>query len=467
MQINHRARLPLTTVGSLSMALMCLSGCSAGPDYVRPQVNLPAQYQLAEGWKLAQPGEATVGGTWWEVYGDPALNALVPEVKINNQNVAQAEANYREASATLDQARAGVWPSVSATVSGNHSGGSAASSTSSHTLGINGSWAPDLWGKLSRQVDADRANAAASQAELAAALLSAQGVLVSSYFQLRFNEAQHELLAQTIANNERSLAITRHQYEAGMVAKADVVQAEAQLLSVRAQQADLAVQHEQLLHAMAVLLGKAPGEIHLPAGKAPDTLPGLPKAGLPSDLLERRPDIAAAERRVAAANAAIGVAHAALYPSLSLTASAGLQGRGLTPWMDAPTHVWSLGFNAAQLLIDGGAYRAAERAARANYDTTVAGYRQTVLSGLQSVADNLSTLDALANEARLQAEALTAARESARLVHNQYQAGTVSYLNVAVADSNALTAEINALAIRNRQFQAHVALIQNLGGGAE
>jgi NodT family efflux transporter outer membrane factor (OMF) lipoprotein len=460
----------LTVRFSLALLPLCLCACATGPDYVRPKLDLPTQYKEDAGWKTATPRDTEARGNWWEIYGNSELNGLMPQLRINNQNVAQAEAAYRQAQALTQQARAGYFPTITATAdaSKNHSSGGSSTTTSgsSHALALNASWAPDVWGKVRRQVEAGNAAEQASAADLAAALLSAQGELAADYFQLRVVDAQAALLDKTVTAYQRSLQITRNQYAAGIVTRADVAQAETQALSTQAALLDLGVQRAQLEHAIALLLGQAPERFSLPVAPLQASLPGIPASGLPSDLLERRPDIAAAERRVAAANADIGVARSAYFPALTLSGSAGLQGAGLTQWLDAPTRVWSLGAGLAQTLFQGGLQKAATAAAVAAYDGTVAQYRQTVLGDLQEVEDNLATLRVLEQEATVQAAAVKAAEDAASLAMNQYKAGTTSYLTVATAQATALSNERAALNITSRQFAAHVLLIEGLGGSA-
>ena len=458
----------------LALLPLCLAACAVGPDYVKPRLDLPAQYKEDAGWKPATPRDTEARGNWWEVYGDPQLNQLMPQVRINNQNVAQAEAAYRQAQALTAEARAGYFPTISATAnanrnssstsSGSAQAGSITTSGSSHALALGASWEPDLWGKVRRQVEAGKAGEEASAGDLAAAVLSAQAALATDYFQLRIDDAQAELLGNTLTGYQQSLKITQNEYNAGTVTQADVAQADTQLQSTQAAQIDIGVQRAQLEHAIALLVGQAPERFSLPVAPLHMSLPAIPASGLPSDLLERRPDIAAAERRVAAANADIGVAKSAYYPALTLSGSAGLQGAGLGQWLDAPTRVWSLGAGLAQTIFEGGLQKAATNGAIAAYDGTVAQYRQTVLGDLQEVEDNLAALRILEQEATVQALAVKDAQDAARLALNQYQAGTVSYLTVVTAQATEQSTETTALSIEGRRFAAHVLLIEGLGG---
>lgn len=460
---------PATCLPLLVSAL--LAGCSVGPDYVRPSVDVPAAYREAAGWKVAEPqDEQAARSAWWEFFADPLLNELVAQVAIGNQNIRAAEAQYRQAVALLDSASAARWPTLSSGVS--NSRGVAASGTSTTAgsirttdrLNLSSAWEADLWGRLGRNVEANDSNAAASAADLAAARLSAQAALAASYLQLRINDAQQRLLTSTIAAFQRSWEITRNRYQAGVVSQADVAQAESQLHSTQAQATDLGIQRAQLEHAIAILLGQPPSAFSLPPQDSVPAVPALP-ASLPASLLERRPDVAAAERRVAAANAQIGVAQAAFFPSLSLSAGGGYQNNSFTNLVSAPNRFWSFGPALALTLFDGGARAALKDQASANHERTVATYRQTVLAALQEVEDQLVSLRILDLEKDSQQKASRAARQFEELTTNQYLAGTVSYLNVATAQAAALSAERASLDLRNRQLLASVALLKATGGG--
>lgn len=462
------------TLRLLPLALAAaLSACAVGPDYVQPKTALQTgSYKEEAGWKPAQPRDTEARGKWWEVYGDSQLNALMDQVQVNNLNVQQAEAQYRQARAAAQVARAGFFPTVSAAASANRNNSSnknsSAGSVSSTTtnLGLDASWEPDIWGKVRRSSEAGNASLQASAADLAAATLSAQAELAQDYFQLRVLDAQADLYAKNIEGYQRSLTITQNQYKVGIVTRADVAQAQTQLQSTQAQAMDLGVQRAQLEHAIAILLGKPPADFTLAKAALPASIPAVPAAGLPSDLLERRPDIAAAERRVAAANANIGVAKAAYYPSLTLSGSIGLQGNSLSQWFNAPTRVWSLGASLAETLFEGGLRKAQTDSAIAAYDATVAQYKLTVLGGLQEVEDNLVALRVLEEEAKVQDQAVKAAQDAETLALNQYKAGTANYLAVVTAQSTALSNERSALQLLGRQYSAHVLLIKALGGSA-
>ena len=449
----------------LMLALAVLSGCAAGPDYHRPAVATPAAYKEARGWKRAQPQDQAPRGEWWAVYGAAQLDALVPQVAVSHQNVIAAAAQVRQAQALLGSARAAYFPTLSAGLSASR--GRALTQTNavsdSDRLSLSAGWEADLWGRIARSVEASGAQAQASSADLRSALLSAQATLVESYLQLRVNDAERRLLEQTIAAYRRSLAITRNQYRAGIVGRSDVAQAETQLESTQAQAIDLGVARAQLEHAIAVLLGRPPADFSLASTGTLPRLPTIP-VGLPADLLERRPDIAAAERRMAAANAQIGVAQAAYFPDLSFSASGGFQNSSFAQLTTLPNRFWSLGPSLALSLFDGGARSAQKQQAVAAYDASVAGYRQTVLAAFQEVEDNLAALRILAEEARAQDSARKSAAEALRLAENQYRAGTVSYLNVVVAQTAALGADRASLAIAGNRLVASVSLQKALGG---
>lgn len=462
-------------------ACLLLGACAAGPDYQRPDVATPAAFKEMQGWKTAQPQDQELRGKWWEMFGDPLLNALEEQVEISNQNLAQAEAQYRQAQALVRSARAGLFPSLSANVgvdrsaggirgaNANTSAAAAALSRSSapsnnYSLSFDAGWEPDLWGRLRRTVEANRASAEASAADLQAARLSAQAQLAQDYLQLRVLDAQQQLLEDTIATYQKSLQLTQNQYAAGVVAKVDVIQAQTQLKSTQAQALDVGVQRAQMEHAIALLAGQPASTFSIARAPNVAVAPAIP-AGVPSALLERRPDIAGAERRMAAANAQIGVARAAWFPALTLSASAGFQSSSFADWLSLPNRIWSLGPALAQTLFDAGLRRAQSDAAIAAYDADVAAYRQTVLAGFSEVEDNLAALRILEHEAQVQNEALQLARQSVALTLNQYKAGTVSYLNVATVQATALASENTALGILNRRLAASVLLIKALGGG--
>jgi len=456
-------------------ATIALFGCSAGPNYVRPPVETPSAYKEAQGWKQAEPRDEQPRGNWWETFNDPQLNALVTQVAVTNQTIKAAEARVREAQALTQQARAAFFPIVTANASATRSSsgrgtivGSTVSSSggvrNNYNVALDINWEVDLWGKVRRTVEASEATAEASTADLEAAELSAQAQLAMDYFLLRVQDADIRLLQDTVGAYEKSLQLTRNQYAVGVAGRADVAQAETQLKSTQAQAIDAAVQRAQLEHAIAILVGKPPAEFSIAAEAVPTVFPAIPLE-LPSELLERRPDIAAAERRAAAANAQIGVAESAFFPAVTLSATGGFQSSLLSQLFTLPSRYWSIGPALAQIVFDAGLRRAQTAQAIATYDENVANYRQTVLTGFQEVEDNLAALRILEQEAAVQDEAVKAARESLVIVLNQYRAGTANYLAVVVIQAAALSNERAAINILGRRLTASVTLIKALGGG--
>jgi NodT family efflux transporter outer membrane factor (OMF) lipoprotein len=451
------------------VASATLAACAVGPDYKRPAVDAPAAFKEAPaGWKPAEPQDAQARSNWWEVFGDSGLNALVERVAGANQTLRQALANYNRADALARQARAGFFPTVSAGASTSRGssvpgGGGVTTNQASLSAG----WEPDLWGRVRRSVESEDASVAASRADLESTRLSLQAQVVQNYFQLRIADAQRALLDEAVQAYTRSLELTRNRYTQGVVTRADVVQAQAQLAAAQAQWTEVDIARAQLEHAIATLVGVAPAALAIapqPERVQAVTLPSIP-AVLPSQLLERRPDVAGAERRVAAANAQIGVARAAWFPVLDLSGSVGYRSARWSDLIGAPNRVWSLGAALAETIFDGGARSAAVDAANAAYDASVAAYRQTVLSAFQEVEDNLAVLRVLADEAGYQREAVRAAREALDLTTNQYKAGTVSYLNVINAQTTLLGNQQSELNLHSRQLVASAVLIRALGGG--
>ena len=394
---------------TLALPLLLAAGCAIGPDYVRPSVDTPAAFKELAGWKAAQPRDDIARGQWWELYQDPLLNELEAQVSIGNQNLAQAEAQVRAARALAQAARAGYFPSLAGNVSSTRSGGQATGTLHHHVLSLDASWEADIWGRIRRSVESAEASTQAAAGDLASARLSAQASLAQDYFQLRGLDSQKQLLDDTVNAYAKSLQLTRNRYAAGVAAKADVVQAQAQLKTTEAQALDVGVQRAQLEHAIALLIGKPAAQFSLPPAPL-NAVPAVVPAGVPSQLLERRPDVAAAQRRVAAANAQIGVAQAAYFPDLTLSASGGFASASFAQWLTVPSRVWSLGPALAATLFDAGRRRALTDQAIANYDAEVAAYRQTVLSAFVEVEDNLAALRILEQEAQVQDEALQAAR---------------------------------------------------------
>ncbi len=469
---NSMMRASARLVATVALTAM-LGGCMVGPDYVRPTPPVPPAYKEAVDWKVAQPSDNAPRGNWWEVFGDADLNALVAQVDISNQTVLAAEARVREARAATQAATAALFPLVTANASAARSGrGAGSNSVTNARSGVNNtfnvaldaSWEVDLWGGIRRSVEASSATAEATEADLAGATLSAQGLLAQDYLLLRVEDAQISLFKETVAAYERSLQLTRNQYAAGTVTRGDVAQAETQLKATQAQAVDAALTRAQLEHAIAVLAGKPPAELSIAPKALVAVFPEIPVT-VPSALLERRPDIAAAERRAASANAQIGVAQAAFFPALTLSATGGFQNSMLSNLLSLPSRYWSLGAALAQTVFDAGLRSAQKAQAIATYDETVANYRSTVLNGFQDVEDNLAALTLLAQEAAFQDDAVKSARQAMTIAINQYRAGTANYLAVVVLQAAALNNERTALAIQARRLTASVGLIKALGGG--
>ena len=467
-------KMPLQPVAAAVLALS-LSACTLGPDYQRPELPVAAEFKQAEGWKPASPADVLARGEWWRLYGDAELDALVGRLNVDNQNLAAAEAQFRQARALVRGARSQLFPILSGSAgvtrsaqgsgSSDTSGGSFGSGVSeSYEAGLSASWEADIWGRLRRNLEANRASMQASAADLAAVRLSLQAELVQTYLQLRVIDEHQRLLDQTVAAYARSLRLTENQYRAGIVPKSDVTQAQTQLKSTQAQAIDLRWQRAQMEHAIAVLIGVAPSELDIAVREDIPALPGVPLA-VPSQLLERRPDIASAERQVMAANANIGVAEAAWYPDLTLSASGGYRNSSFSDLFSVPNRFWSLGPQLALTLLDFGSRRAELERAEASYDQTVATYRQTVLDSFREVEDYLVQLRVLEEEAVVQREALEAAQESLRLIENQYRAGTVDFLSVVTVQTTALNNERTNLTLLGDRLTASVLLIAALGGG--
>ncbi len=448
---------------ALVFATLSLDGCVLGPDYTRPAIDMPTDFKEARNWKSAEPSEDKPRGNWWEVFGDPTLNTLVAQVDASNQDVQLALAQYRQAQAAAQEARAGFFPDVGVSASANRSD-TRNQISNGFNLGLDASWEPDLWGGVARGVEAGNATLQSNAALLAAARLSAQATLVQDYFQLRITDETVALQTRTVDDYNRALQITQNQFAAGIVTRADVAQAQTQLKSAEAQLIDFGVTRAQIEQAIPILVGQPPAAFNLDKAALGASLPDVP-VSVPSTLLERRPDIAAAERKAAAANAEIGVARAAFLPNFSLSASGGFQSSRVSDWFDTPSRVWSLGASLAQTLFDGGLRDARSKEAIANYDASVAQYRQTVLGGLQEVEDNLVALRLLADEAKVQDEAVAAAQDALRLALDQYKAGTADYSSVIIAQAAAYSAQRTALQLLGRRYSASALLIKALGGG--
>lgn len=459
-----------------------LSGCMVGPDYHRPTAPISATFKEAEGWKAASPQDDQPKRPWWTRYQDPQLNALVDQVQLNNQNVALYAAQYQQALALVRQSRANLFPTLDATGSGTRSetGTGSSSGTSGTTGGSNAggvrkaysasldlSWEADIWGKLRRTTEQDRASAQASAADLANATLSAQSSLAQDYFQLRVLDQRIVLYRETIAGYERYLQIIQNKYDEQISSRADLATGKTQLQSAQASMLDLQWQRAQFEHAIALLIGKPPADFALAADPAWQYhVPNVP-TGVPSRLLERRPDIASAERQMAAANAAVGVATAAYYPDLTLSASGGYQGSTISHLFSIPNRFWSIGPSLTGNILDFGATEASVDQARHAYDATVATYRQTVLTGLGEVEDYLVELRTLEPELLARRNSAQSAEESASVSRDQYEAGVIDYLDVATTQATSLNERQTLLSLVATQLTASVQLLAALGGGWE
>jgi NodT family efflux transporter outer membrane factor (OMF) lipoprotein len=448
-------------------ASLMLASCAVGPDYVTPTIDVPPAFKEDGPWRTAAPQQIDADRPWWTPYGDPVLNGLVAQANQANQSLQIAAAQYRQAKALGDAARAAFFPTVSASVGGGRARtvNNGIKTGNSLNAGLDAGWEPDLWGGVRRQVESADAATQESAADLAAARLSIQATLVQDYLQLRVLDLQADSYTRTVEDERKSLQLAQSQYRAGVALRSDVALAESQLQTSDAARIDLQEQRAQLEHAIAVLLGKAPASFTLaPSSAWQASVPPLPLA-LPSDLLERRPDIAGAERHAAAANAGIGVARAAYFPSLMLSAGGGFDASRFADWFNAPARVWSLGATLAQTIFDGGARRAKSAQAVAAYDAAVASYRQTVLGGFQEVEDNLATLRVLEQEAAVQQKAVEASELSERLALAQYRGGTGPYLAVITAQTLLFAAQRASLQLQGRRLVASAALIKASGGG--
>ncbi|KVC60934.1 RND transporter [Burkholderia ubonensis] len=477
---SPRARRPLAAAVAFATAVL-LAGCAVGPDYHRPDTPMPAAFKEAPaGWKVAQPADGADRGAWWRVYGDPQLDALIDKLNASNQTIAQSAAAYRQARALVAEARAAYFPTVGLTASGSRSrtpraslssgssssfgGGSSGSIGNSYSVGLDASWEPDLWGKVSRTVGAQRAGEAAAAADLANARLSQQATLAQTYFQLRTADALQKLLDDTVASYARSLQLTQNRYAQGVAARADVIQAQTQLQSAQAAAIDNGVARAQYEHAIATLIGEPASTFSLPPLPLAAEPPVTP-VGVPSALLERRPDIAAAERRAAAANEQIGVAISAFFPTLTLSAQGGVQSSVWSNLFTLPARFWTVGPQLAATLFDAGLRAAQTEAARATYDQDVAAYRLSVLTAFQDVEDNLASQRILAQEIDVQRQAVDSAEHALAIVTNQYKAGTVDYLNVLTAQATAFSAHQKLATITGQRMVSSVGLVKALGGG--
>jgi NodT family efflux transporter outer membrane factor (OMF) lipoprotein len=450
--------------------LALLGGCVVGPRYETPAIAVPAQFREAGDWVPAAPADDAARGEWWRIFGDQALNELASQVAVSNQNVAAAAAAYEQARALVRQQRASLFPLVTLDASGDRSGGGSASGSSSARSGnvyqitMGATWEPDVWGRLRLGVSGARASAQASAADLASAQLSAQGELAAAYLNLRETDVQSQLLAETIDAYQRALQIAQNRYAAGIAPKTDVLQAQSQLASAQADLVALQRNRAQYEHAIAVLIGKAPADFTLAPAAWQPTVPQVPLL-LPSTLLQRRPDIAAAERSVAAANAQIGIAQSGYYPNIGLSGSYGASGSRVPSLFSASAAAWSLGLSLAQRVFDAGSVSAQVEAARAAQQRSAALYRQTVLTAFQDVENQLSASRVLEKQLDLRRAASEAADQAEQQVLNRYKAGQVAFTEVITAQTTALSARRTLAQVRADRQTAAVALIQALGGG--
>jgi NodT family efflux transporter outer membrane factor (OMF) lipoprotein len=454
--------------------MMLLSSCTVGPKYRRPTAPVSPAFKEPPpaGWKEAQPNDGVIRGKWWEIYKDPELNALEEQVSISNQNVLAAEAQFRAARDAVRIARSALFPTISASPSVTNSGISStlsrnqfpAGSRNNYFLPIDLSYQADVWGSIRRSVTASAETAQATAAQLENARLSFQGELAQDYFLLHGTDADEDLLEHTVKSYIAFLELTRNRFRSGVASGGDVAQAETQLETARAQLTDLGVARAQLEHAIAILIGKPPSALSI-GRKIYKSRPPVIPVGVPSTLLERRPDIAAAERQMAAANEQIGIAQAAYYPSLTLGVTAGLETSSIGQWLSWPSRMWSVGAQAASTLFDAGRRRAQTAQAQAAYEAAVAHYRQTVLTCFQQVEDSLAALRILENETRSVDAAVQSAQEFLDISTAQYKAGTTSYLQVIIAQTSALQNEKSAVDILTRRMVDSVLLIEAVGGG--
>jgi len=446
------------------IAVLLAAGCAVGPNYKRPYVVTATAYKEIDGWKPSEPADILSRGRWWRIFDDPVLDDLENEIDISNQNIRAAADAADEARALVREAESSFWPSVSLDAGLAHTVTDGAPSVNIKTLGGSLNWTLDPWGSIRRTVESAQASAQAQAAALAEARLTAHADLATDYFELRAQDQLVRLLSAIVTDDETNLKLTQAQYRAGTGYKANILSAETVLLSAQATQVNAGISRATLEHAIAVLLGKPPATFFLRAAGLASVVPTVPP-GVPSTLLERRPDIAEAERTVAAANAQIGVAISAFFPSLTLTGSDTYEGLTLGKLIRASHQIWSLGPTLAETLFEGGLRRAQVAQARASYREDVDNYRQTVLSGFQQVEDELATIRILQRQDKLEQADVKDSIEAESLTVNQYKAGTVPYSSVITAQETRLSAEESALSVQEQRFTASVALIQALGGG--
>jgi NodT family efflux transporter outer membrane factor (OMF) lipoprotein len=475
------ARFIVTAIVVLLVGLL-LAGCTVGPKYIKPTVpttpaykeEAPSSFKESDQWQPAHPGDQLSRGNWWEIFGDPELNKLEKQIAGSNQTLKVAEARFREARAAIRFNRASQFPTISTVpnasyvknsdYSPNFTSKIQQSSKGDFVLPFDLSYELDLWGRVRRTVAAAREEAQATAADYETAKLSLEAELAMDYFELRSADAQKQLLDDTVKAYTDNVQLTLNRFNRGVAPKADLAQAQTQLDTTRVQDTDVTVQRSQFEHAIAILIGKPPAECSLAVAPLNDQPPSTP-IGLPSELLQRRPDIAAAERRVAEANQQIGIARAAYFPTVTLGGTAGFAGTQGSNWFGWPSGFWAVGPALAETLFDAGRRRATSESARANYDATVATYRQTSLTAFQEVEDNVAALRILENETQQQQQAVASSQESLQLFTNRYKGGVDTYLQVITAQTIELANERNAIDILRRRLDASVLLIKALGGG--
>ncbi len=456
------------------VAALSLFGCTVGPNYVRPPADVPVSYKELGNWKPVQPSDQVAKGNWWDVYEDPQLNELEAQIDVSNQNLKAAQERFEQARAAIRISKSNYYPEVTggASVTQNHISsnsplfktGTSKNNYSDYTIPIDASWEPDLWGRVRRTVEASRSEAQATAADVANVSLSLHAELAMDYFQLRGLDAQEDLLQSTVVAYEKALALTQNRYKAGLASAVDVAQAETQLRTTRAQAIDVGVNRASFEHAIAVLIGKPPAQFSLPSSPLRAVPPAIPP-GLPSDLLERRPDVAASERRMQESNAQIGVAKSAYYPLVTLSGSGGFESGVFTTLIQGPSGLWSVGANASEYIFDAGKRHAVTQQAQSAYRESIDTYRQTVLSAFQEVEDNLAALRILNDEEVVQQSAVASAEHSLALSINRYKGGIVNYLEVITAQNAALADEVTEVSIQTRRMQASVLLVKAIGGG--
>ncbi len=465
--LNSRIDLRFRSRGSRGrspLALLLLSSCMVGPNYMKPALPVVPAYKEAKGWIPATPADGVPKGAWWAMYNDPVLDALEAKVAVNNPTLAADYDSYEEAQQVVREVQGGLFPTLGLTGSATRAGSHVSGPSTSGSVEGSADWTPDIWGKIRRQVQGDQAAAAVSAADLANATLDDQATLAEDYVDLRASDAAIVLYQQTVAADAESLRITQNQVNAGVDTPLDEVTAQAQLDAAEADLTNAGEARAQYEHAIAVLAGHAPAELSIPPGPQIKVAPVIPP-GVPSQLLERRPDIAAAERGMAEANAQIGVAVGAFYPDISLSALGGYSGDPVTSLFKASNALWSLGANASQTVFDGGTRSATVQAAQYGYDASVQTYRATVLTAFQQVEDQLVALRVLAKQAQEEQAAVAAAGQEVQIALNEYQAGTVAYTTVVSAQLTLLGDQQAVLAVQQNRLLASISLVEALGGG--